>query len=345
MEFERFLNFLHEKKIICFGAGEGIYGFFDLLREYQLERYVDFAVDNSKLKHGKIIKLNSKKINVYSLEDMYSMISSNHVVLVTCKYYGDISSQLNGKFNDIPIINYKEIFDSYITSLMQSINILDDLKQSELPEIPKIIHFCWFGRKPIPSKCMKWMKSWKKFFHDYEIIKWDESNYDITKNSYMKDAYQEGNFGLVSDYARLDIIYTYGGIYLDVDVEIIKSWDDLLYNDGFAGMQVDGKINLGLGFGAKKGLEIVRIMRDDYDKQTVKNFHTIEEMWEKNCKLCTDIQTGTLSKYGFVQDGSLLQKIKGLTIYPIPVLNPKIGERFFITKNTYSIHHFEGTWL
>ena len=134
-----------------------------------------------------------------------------------------------------------------------------------MTKIPKIIHYCWFGGAPIPEKDKACIESWRKFCPDYEIIEWNESNYDITKNRYMKEAYDVKKWGFVPDYARLDIIYTQGGIYLDTDVEIIRNMDPLLEDEAFMGFE-DGKfVALGLGFGAAKGNPHIKAMRDVYE--------------------------------------------------------------------------------
>ena len=91
--------------------------------------------------------------------------------------------------------------------------------------IPKQISYCWFGHNPLPKKVEKCIESWKKHCPDYEIIRWDESNYDVTKNQYIREAYEAKKWAFVSDYARLDVIYQYGGIYLDMDVELIKDFE------------------------------------------------------------------------------------------------------------------------
>ena len=119
--------------------------------------------------------------------------------------------------------------------------------------IPKIIHYCWFGGTEIPEADQKCMASWRKYCPDYTIMRWDESNYDYTKNQYMREAYEAKKWGFVPDFARLDIVYTYGGIYLDTDVEIIRNIDDLLVNSAYMGFESGGAaVNPGLGFGAEK---------------------------------------------------------------------------------------------
>lgn len=119
--------------------------------------------------------------------------------------------------------------------------------------IPKKIHYCWFGKNPLPNEVKKCIESWKLFCPDYEIIEWNEENYDVFKIDYMAEAYKAEKYAFVSDYARLDIIYNNGGIYLDTDVELIRPLDDLLHHSCYLGMELPGRVATGLGFGAVKG--------------------------------------------------------------------------------------------
>ena len=124
--------------------------------------------------------------------------------------------------------------------------------------IPKKIHYCWFGNNPLPEKDRKCIESWKKYCPNYEIIRHDENNYDISKNKYMKQAYESKKWGFVPDYARLDIIYNEGGIYLDTDVELTKNLDELLKYDAYMGFEDDIHVSPGLGFGAIKHHEGIK---------------------------------------------------------------------------------------
>jgi hypothetical protein len=182
------------------------------------------------------------------------------------------------------------------------------------------------------------MKSWKKFCPDYEIVEWNESNYDVTKNTYMKQAYEAGKWGFVPDYARLDIIYEHGGIYLDTDVEIVKSFDELLYQNSFCGMHWDYRVSLGLGFGAKKNMDIIKEMRDLYDG---KQFYWDDS--KEKIKVDPDYQTELLLKKGYEETGDF-QKIEGLQIYPARVFSGLIGYELLRTEETYAVHHFDGSW-
>ena len=131
--------------------------------------------------------------------------------------------------------------------------------------IPKVIHYCWFGRSELPPLAKKCIASWKKFLPDYEIKEWNEDNYDITKNAYMAAAYKEKKFGFVPDYIRFDLIYKYGGFYFDTDVEIIKPLDSLLQYKGIMGFEAKDFVNGGLIVAGEKGLEVFKEMRNIYD--------------------------------------------------------------------------------
>ena len=124
--------------------------------------------------------------------------------------------------------------------------------------IPKIIHYCWFGNKNKPAIFESCIKSWKKYCPDYKIIEWNEKNFDVNQNRFMKEALSKKQFAFVSDCARLLIIKEFGGIYLDIDVELIKPIDSLLKYDFFAGLDERGLCNTGEGFGAVANNEIGR---------------------------------------------------------------------------------------
>ena len=131
--------------------------------------------------------------------------------------------------------------------------------------IPKVIHYFWFGEQPLTDLAKKCIDSWKKYCPDYEIKLWNEQNYDISKNQYMLQTYKSKKYGFTVDFARLDIIYTYGGIYLDTDVELLKSLDDILNDKCFMGFESNENVALGLGFGAEAGNEIIYSLMHVYD--------------------------------------------------------------------------------
>lgn len=208
--------------------------------------------------------------------------------------------------------------------------------------IPKKIHYCWFGGNPLPDEAKKCIESWKKYCPDYEIIEWNESNYDLNKNEYVKKAYEQKKYAFLTDYVRLDVIYEQGGIYLDTDVELIKNLDDLIENECYVGMEQPGRIATGLGFGAIKKHPFVKENKEYYENNT---------FWDEQGKfkkvICVEITSDILSKYGLKNNNEVQYMEKpNVTIYPPEYFCPlKMGtNKLTITRNTYSIHHYDGSW-
>lgn len=193
----------------------------------------------------------------------------------------------------------------------------------------------------MPDIAVKCINSWKAYCPDYKIIEWNESNYNLGDMiPYVLEAMAEKKWAFATDYIRLDLIYKYGGIYLDTDVELQKSLDDLLKEKGFLGMEDDCYINTGLGFGAEAGLEIVKNLRDDYSTA-----HFKRSRFSNDTTPCPQRNTQLLKKYGFVPKNDI-QTCMGTTIYPKEYFSPKsfITGEITLTSNTYSIHWFSGTW-
>lgn len=206
--------------------------------------------------------------------------------------------------------------------------------------IPKVIHYCWFGKGKMPKLAKKCIKSWKKYCPDYEIICHTEDNFDLTQNRYLNEAYKAGKWAFVSDYARLKIIYENGGIYLDTDVELIKPIDDLVRLKGFMGFDEKGIVATGLGFGAEKGNEIVLEFLKDYD-----DIPFVLPDGSFDLTPCPDRNTEALKRLGMDVDNKN-QTFMDVTFLPDEYLCPMdyyTGKKT-ITKNTYSIHHYSASW-
>jgi hypothetical protein len=209
--------------------------------------------------------------------------------------------------------------------------------------IPKVIHYCWFGRNPLPQLALKCIESWKRFFPDYEIKEWNEDNFDVNMIIYTKEAYQVKKYAFVSDYARFWILYNYGGIYFDTDVEVIKSMDNILEKGAFMGCErnVGSVVNPGLGIACALGLGIYKELLDLYV-----NLHFIKEDGRLNLKTVVEYTTELLKKGG-LENKIGIQKLQGLIIYPKEYFCPIDYEtkKKTITNNTRTIHHFAGSWL
>lgn len=208
-------------------------------------------------------------------------------------------------------------------------------------KIPKIIHYCWFGEKEKPEIVQKCIKSWKQYLSDYEFIEWNEQNFDVSCNSYVREAYQARKFAFVSDYVRVYALYNQGGIYLDTDVEVFKPFDDLLHHESFWGFEQENYIATST-IGAKKGNQLIKLFLNSYNE---KNF--IKEDGSYNDLTNVAIVTGLLKNIGLKMNGQI-QEIKGHgTFYPQSYFSPfdYINCRKFITENTYTMHHFYKSWL
>ena len=208
--------------------------------------------------------------------------------------------------------------------------------------IPKVIHYCWFGGNSKPKLVRECIKSWKKYCPDYQIIEWNESNYDVTKNAYMREAYEAKKWGFVPDYARLDIIYEYGGIYLDTDVQVIKSYDTLLLNKAFVGIEKgnDCVVALGLGFGAEKGNIVIKSLLDSYE-----SLHFCNNDGSLNLTPSPVLNSSVLERIGLIKKDEL-QYLGEITVYPSDFFSPRSWDNGLIekTQNTYSIHRFAASW-
>lgn len=215
--------------------------------------------------------------------------------------------------------------------------------------IPKVIHYCWFGGNPLPESALKCIASWRKYLPDYEIKEWNESNFNVNIIPYTQEAYEAKKYAFVSDFARFWILYKYGGLYFDTDVEIIKPMDELVAKGPFMGCEFDagegpqGKvsINPGLGLGATSNLTLY--------KKLIKYYETINfRMNNGNLNQTTVVYhtTKILESYG-LQNISGIQQIAGIHIYPKCYFNPleDTTGRLNITKDTYSIHWYSKTWL
>lgn len=208
--------------------------------------------------------------------------------------------------------------------------------------IPKIIHYCWFGHNPKPKLALKCMKSWKKYCPDYEIIEWNEDNFDISSCPlYVRQAYEAKKWAFVTDYVRLKVVYDEGGIYLDTDVELIKSLDALLEYDAYFGFEDGTHVNTGLGFGAVKGAPILHEMMLDY-----KDIPFIMEDGKLDLTPCPQRNTEIFVRHGLVQDDVRQELDEGILILPSEVLCPLSYStgKLKKAKNTISIHRFSATW-
>lgn len=219
--------------------------------------------------------------------------------------------------------------------------------------IPKIIHYCWFGGKPLPSFAKKCIASWKKYLPDYEIKEWNESNFDVNSIPYTASAYKMKKYAFVSDYVRLYVISQYGGIYFDTDVEVVKPLDDIIEKGAFLGTEkninVFGEllpgINPGLGFGAPPHHPLLVELVDMYHNVTF----TCGEGESYGFKTIVYYTTELMYKYGyrgFMHNREEILSVCDTYIYPKRYFCPDlVDNKWTVLDDTRSIHHYAATWL
>lgn len=207
--------------------------------------------------------------------------------------------------------------------------------------IPKVIHYCWFGNNPKPKVIQDCIESWKKYCPDYEIKEWNELNYDVNKTKYTQLAYKSKKYAFLTDYVRLDVLYNEGGVYMDTDVKLIKSIDDLVKKGNFMSFEKVGRVNTGVGFASEKGTSILKENLDYYNTHTF-----VDKNNNFDPEICVKITTQLLEKHGLDYKRNEQQEVENFTIYPSDYFSPKkMGtEQITITSNTYGIHLYASSW-
>ena len=205
--------------------------------------------------------------------------------------------------------------------------------------IEKIIHYCWFGGKPKPELAEKCIESWKKFCPDYQLMEWNEENFDVNSNLYVKQAYEAKKFAFVSDYARLHALYTMGGIYMDTDVMVLKSLDEYLHCSAFMCFESNKKIATCV-IGAEQKNLLIEEFLDDYARRDFINI-------DGNYDLTTNVETITniLERKGLKLDGNA-QEVCGMSFYTENIFSPdikRLKDKKYM-KDTATIHYFAGSW-
>lgn len=207
--------------------------------------------------------------------------------------------------------------------------------------IPKKIHYCWFGRGQMPEPAVNCINSWKKYLPDYELVLWNEDTFDINCNQYVKEAYESKEYAFVTDYVRLYALYHHGGIYMDTDVEVLKSLNEFLEHRAFTGCENDQMCVTGT-MAAEKGHRWIEDLLNDYND---KKFILPDGSFDKktNTQMITEL---TIDKYGWKPKDEHQVLKEELNIYPFEVFCAKdwATGKIRISENTHTIHHFSGSW-
>jgi hypothetical protein len=222
--------------------------------------------------------------------------------------------------------------------------------------IPKIIHYCWFGGKPLPKEAKRCIASWRKYLPDYEIKEWNESNFDVNVIPYTAEAYQAKKYAFVSDYARLYVLHKQGGLYFDTDVEVIRNMDSIIAAGPFMGCEeaydaeaepADMGVNPGLGIGLD-GPDTENSEARKFYEELLEGYQSRHFSQEDPEKLITIVEYTTkyLCEHG-LKHSDAVQTVAGIQIYPKEYFCPidRITDQCTKTSNTVSIHHYSASWF
>lgn len=327
------------KRVVVYGAGmigKVIAPYF--ICKYEITEYVECFVDADLHKQGGFIHAGACSYEIKAPEILYQK-EENRILLVTNSKFSSVVKFLNE-------IKELDETEGFIIPMMQlrELDSAPSVKIERLGEralIPKKIHYCWFGRKELPESLQKCISSWKAHCPDYEMICWNEDNFDVNKYRYTREAYEKKKYGFVTDVARLDILLENGGIYLDTDVTLVKNLDALLYQEGFVGVEKWGNINTGGGCGFVRGHAMVEEMLA-YRKQ----FSFLMDDGSLNRETNGYYETVPFLGHGFRPDCSM-QRLRQVTIYPPQVFSPYdyMSGRMQKEEYTYGVHHFRGGWM
>ncbi len=212
--------------------------------------------------------------------------------------------------------------------------------------IPRVIHYCWFGGNPLPKLAVKCIASWRKYLPDYEIKEWNEDNFDVDMIPYTSEAYKAKKYAFVSDYARFWILYHYGGIYFDTDVEVIQPLAPILEKGAFMGTEnrIDNptqtlNVAPGLGLACEAGMPVYKQLLALYDGR---HFNVDGKL---DVTTIVKITSDFLFTKG-LKNINELQQVEGLNIYPAEYFASRTTPVQVIkrTARSYCIHHYARSW-
>ncbi|MDE7445440.1 MAG: hypothetical protein K2N15_07055 [Lachnospiraceae bacterium] len=327
------------RKIVLFGAGAiGNVVAPEIFDRLGISQYIDCYLDNDKTKWGTTIAACGKYFDIKS-PDYLEECSADTVILLNISRFSDVMEQLER-------MKCTTHMTCYIMPMMLIHNFCfqksgGQANKTAEQRIPRKLHYMWLGGKKLPDNLVRCLESWKYYCPDYEIIEWNESNYDIGKHPFMEQAYKSGAFGFVPDYARLDILYNEGGLYLDTDVEIKRNIDNLLYQDAFCGVEKWQIINFGGLSGAVKNHPMIKKFLD-----ARQDIFFIDDNGKLNKNTCGFYDTRVAVKEGYKLNGET-QTISNMNIYAYDYFHPYdyMSGLLNETENTYSVHWFNGGWL
>ncbi len=277
-------------------------------------------------------------------DKLAQMNSNSTVILISATGYEEILTQLQ---SDARLASFDATPSIYLESLYEDVLLLSadkppvNYRKHDKPVIPKIIHGIWFSGDPMPELYQKCLDSWKKYASDFEIRIWNMETYKADNCLFFDQAIEHRNWSFASDYARADLLRRYGGVYMDLDVEMLRPIDDLLHNDAYMSFESLDRIECGSGMGAKPGHPIIQEICESYEKRP---YFKPDGTWDNST--CPVRYTQVIEKHGLKKNGGF-QFVDDITIYPFEVLTGKSFDTGIVynTELSYTLHHHNGSWI
>lgn len=342
MQISEYFEILKTKDIICWGSGKHFRNITCpfLFKSGLIENLRGFVGMADK----ETVEVFDHSYAMFKKEELAKMESNNTVILIAAAGYEEILIQLR---SDERLSKFEAVPSIFLESLYEDILLLSAKKpplnfhKNDRPVIPKIIHAIWFSGDPMPKLYLKCLESWKKYAPDYEIKIWNMETYKPDQCLFFEQAIEHGNWAFASDYARADLLFRYGGIYMDLDVEMLRSIDDLLYNDAYMSFESLDRIECGSGMGARPGHPVIWEICESYRNRP---YLKVDGTWDNST--CPVRYTQVIEKHGLKKDGGF-QMVGDITVYPFEVLTGKSFDTGIIynTEYSYTLHHHNGSWI
>lgn len=339
---EKFIQHIADKDVYIYGLGE----YFQRFKEWEVYKRIHGSVagfiDNGKV--GADFSIFDK---IYMIKSTNFLKSIDSGIVLICS-----TKQLDSMYQTLCEEQLSDDIECYVLPLIWAVSngkdnedIKKKLKAPDLDrlKIEKKIHCCWFSGETKPEGYQKCIDSWKRVCPDYEIVEWNSNNYDCEKNRFVRQAHEKKKWAFISDYARLDVLYQYGGIYLDMDVELLKPMDPLLQFDAFFSFDMQNHIDLGSGFGSIKGNPFLQELMEMYRDKDFCDKEGNPRIWKY---VQPEYIREVFQRKGIRMDGSM-QMVDGMLILPRSYQSPKdcfLLERFVETEDTISVHHYNSEW-
>ena len=342
MTVNEYFNILKTKDIICWGSGKH---FKNITCPFLIKSGL---IDNLKgfvnVTGLSDVTIGDRHFDRLSKDKLKQMDDKETVILICVTGYDEILDQIR---NDSKLSLFEAVPSIYLESLYEDMLLLSadkpplDFRKHDHIMIPKIIHGIWFSGDPLPDLYKRCLESWKRYAPDYEIRIWDLETYRCDDCLFFEQAIADRNYSFASDYARADILYKYGGIYMDLDVEMLRPIDDLLYNDAYMSFESIDRIECGSGMGAKPANPIIGQICDSYKSRP---YFNKDGIWDNST--CPVRYTKVIEKHGLIKNGGF-QFVEDITVYPFEVLTGKSFDTgiCYNTELSYTLHHHNGSWI